>query len=71
MAKLMYKGTQEIKGHIMYETDVMVEIKLDAGGSMLLSKNEVKLVPDKETKKRIKKEYKKATDTDVAGESEE
>lgn len=77
MSKLLYKGTQEIKGVVSYRevSPEILEIKLEAG-HMMLSKADVVIVPDvltKETKKRAKRAYKKATDTDVAGvvESEE
>jgi preprotein translocase subunit YajC len=66
MAKIVYGDKIEIKGKIVSESGNVVEIKLDAGGSMMLSKSDVQLVPDKETKKKLKKEYKKANDTDVA-----
>lgn len=66
MAKIIYGANTEIKGQIISGSGNVVVIQLDAGGTMTLAKSDIKVVPDKETKKRIKREYKKATDTDVA-----
>lgn len=72
MAKIMYQGKTEIKGKISFENGTLATIELDGGGTMIVSRADIKIVPDKEEKRKAKKEYKKATDTDVVGvESEE
>lgn len=63
MPKLLYKGQHEIKGQIEREIDNIVEIKLDAGGYMMLSKGDVSVLPTKEEKKEAKKAYKKENDS--------
>lgn len=66
MGKLLYQGKQIIMGEIAHDNGQVVEINLDAGGSMMLLKDDIAIVPEKEAKKTAKKEHKKADNTDVA-----
>lgn len=54
MSKLLYKNEIEINGHIDSDNGKLLVIKLATGGTMTLSKEHVKLVPDKPKKKADK-----------------
>lgn len=66
-----------LKGKVMQETERLFIIGLESGGLIVLDKADITYEADvkpltKEEKRKAKKEYKKATDTDVVGvESEE
>lgn len=66
MDKVMYRGTQQIKGSILSDNGKIVVIQLDAGGTMSLDKDDVQLLPSKEAKRKAKKDYKQANNTEVS-----